>query len=53
VKVWIYKGDILPYKLSSEDKISREAAWLPARRRVSRDRADSSRLVVVVAGRAG
>jgi small subunit ribosomal protein S3 len=26
VKCWIYKGDILPYKLSSEDKISREAA---------------------------
>ncbi|MGA2519298.1 MAG: 30S ribosomal protein S3 [Acidimicrobiales bacterium] len=26
VKVWIYKGDILPYRLSSEDKISREAA---------------------------
>ncbi|HLX89348.1 MAG TPA: hypothetical protein VKR22_12935, partial [Acidimicrobiales bacterium] len=26
VKVWIYKGDILPYKLSTEDKISREAA---------------------------
>ena len=26
VKVWIYKGDILPYALSSEDKISREAA---------------------------
>src|SRR5687768_2414123 len=26
VKVWIYKGDILPYKVSSEDKISREAA---------------------------
>jgi small subunit ribosomal protein S3 len=26
VKVWIYKGDILPYQLSSEDKISREAA---------------------------
>ena len=25
-KVWIYKGDILPYSLSSEDKISREAA---------------------------
>jgi len=25
VKVWIYKGDILPYK-TSEDKISREAA---------------------------
>jgi small subunit ribosomal protein S3 len=26
VKVWIYKGDILPYKTSAEDQISREAA---------------------------
>jgi small subunit ribosomal protein S3 len=26
VKVWIYKGDILPYKTSVEDKITREAA---------------------------
>jgi small subunit ribosomal protein S3 len=26
VKVWIYKGDILPYRLSSEDKITKEAA---------------------------
>ena len=26
VKVWIYKGDILPYRSTSEDKISREAA---------------------------
>jgi small subunit ribosomal protein S3 len=26
VKVWIYKGDILPYTLSAEEKISREAA---------------------------
>src|SRR5213082_2620709 len=26
VTVWIYKGDILPYKTSAEDKISREAA---------------------------
>src|SRR6202451_1260620 len=26
VKVWIYKGDILPYKTSTEDKIPREAA---------------------------
>ncbi len=26
VKVWIYKGDILPYKTTQEDKISREAA---------------------------
>src|SRR5439155_4125862 len=26
VKVWLYKGDILPYKTAAEDKISREAA---------------------------
>jgi len=26
VKVWIYKGDIRPYKTSAEEKISREAA---------------------------
>lgn len=26
VKVWIYKGDILPYKSESETKVSREAA---------------------------
>ncbi|MCC5952145.1 MAG: 30S ribosomal protein S3 [Acidimicrobiia bacterium] len=26
VKVWIYKGEILPYKSAFEDKISREAA---------------------------
>ena len=26
VKVWIYKGDILPYKTVAEDKISAEAA---------------------------
>ena len=26
VKVWIYKGDILPYKSVNEDKITREAA---------------------------
>src|SRR5438094_1232904 len=25
VKVWIYKGEILPYKVSADDKISREA----------------------------
>jgi small subunit ribosomal protein S3 len=25
VKVWLYKGDILPYTVSSDDKISREA----------------------------
>ena len=26
VKVWIYKGDILPYRTAPEDKIAREAA---------------------------
>jgi small subunit ribosomal protein S3 len=26
VKVWLYKGDILPYKSQIEDKIAREAA---------------------------
>ena len=26
VKVWIYKGDVLPYKTSTDDKVSREAA---------------------------
>src|SRR5580658_10318568 len=26
IKVWIYKGDILPYKLSADEKIVREAA---------------------------
>ena len=26
VKVWIYKGDILPYKAQNDDKIAREAA---------------------------
>jgi small subunit ribosomal protein S3 len=26
VKVWLYKGDIVPYKTTTQDKISREAA---------------------------
>jgi small subunit ribosomal protein S3 len=26
VKVWLYRGDILPYKAQSDDKIAREAA---------------------------
>nr|MBA3604433.1 30S ribosomal protein S3 [Acidimicrobiia bacterium] len=26
VKVWLYKGDILPYKSQTDDKIAREAA---------------------------
>jgi small subunit ribosomal protein S3 len=43
VKVWIYKGEILPYKSAAEDKISKEAAMAvgetsgqgPARRVIS------------------
>ena len=42
VKVWIYKGEILPYKSAAEDKIQREAAMAvgetsgeaPSKRRV-------------------
>jgi small subunit ribosomal protein S3 len=26
VKVWLYKGDILPYKITTDDKATREAA---------------------------
>jgi small subunit ribosomal protein S3 len=26
IKVWLYKGDVLPYKITTEDKASREAA---------------------------
>src|SRR5215203_1842011 len=26
IKVWLYKGDILPYKITSDDKATREAA---------------------------
>jgi small subunit ribosomal protein S3 len=43
VKVWIYKGEILPYKSAADDKISKEAAMavgetsgeMPRRRVVS------------------
>ena len=33
VKVWIYKGDILPYKSRLEDKITREAAMAAGKSR--------------------
>ncbi|GIT75702.1 MAG: hypothetical protein Ct9H300mP31_02330 [Acidimicrobiaceae bacterium] len=39
VKVWIYKGDILPYKSLLEDKITKEARWLPGRPRARPSRA--------------
>ena len=48
VKVWIYKGEILPYKVSAEDKISREAA-LAVGETASQDR---PRRVISSGGRA-
>jgi small subunit ribosomal protein S3 len=63
VKVWIYKGDILPYKSAVEDKIAREAAMAvgetagqPGVRRVvsagggRRRKADDSETVVAPDG---
>ena len=57
VKVWIYKGDILPYKSAVEDKIAKEAAMAvgetagPGRRVVSagggRRRPDAARRAAV------
>ena len=51
VKVWIYKGDILPYKISTEDKITREAAMAVGRDlRPGAAPAGSSPPAVVAAG---
>jgi small subunit ribosomal protein S3 len=46
VKVWIYKGDILPYKAAIEDKIAREAAMA-----VGETSGQGARRVVSSAGR--
>ncbi len=45
VKVWIYKGDILPYKTQTEDKITREAAMA-----VGETAGPSGRRVIVAGG---
>ena len=45
VKVWIYKGDILPYKAVDEDKITREAAHGCRREPASRARQSSAVVV--------
>jgi small subunit ribosomal protein S3 len=62
VKVWIYKGDILPYKSAVEDKIAKEAAMAvgetagPGRRVISagggrrRPEADESGAAAPVTG---
>ena len=36
VKVWIYKGEILPYKQVGEDKIAKEAAMAVGETRAPR-----------------
>ena len=51
VKVWIYKGDILPYKVSTEDKISREAAMAVGETSGQSGPAGSSPPAVDAAGR--
>jgi small subunit ribosomal protein S3 len=43
VKVWIYKGDILPYKSPNEDKIAKEAAMAVGETSGDRPRVVSSR----------
>jgi small subunit ribosomal protein S3 len=47
VKVWIYKGDILPYKPQTDDKVMREAAMAVG----ETSGAPSARKVVSSAGR--
>ena len=48
VKVWIYKGDILPYKISSEEKITREAAMAVGE--TSGQSADGPRRLITAGG---
>src|SRR4029453_6572129 len=50
VKVWLYKGDVLPYKSQSEDKISREAAMAVGETSGAGAPAASGRRVVSLAG---
>ena len=51
VKVWIYKGEILPYKSAAEDKIAKEAAMAVGETAGGRRSAGSSAPVAVVAAR--
>jgi len=48
VKVWLYKGEILPYRASNDDKIAREAAMAVGE--TSGQSADAVRKVVSSAG---
>ena len=51
VKVWIYKGDILPYKISSEEKITREAAMAVGETSGQAGEAAPRRLITAGGGR--
>jgi len=51
VKVWLYKGDILPYKSQGQDKIAREAAMAVGE--TSGQSQQEARRVVSSAGRPG
>ena len=48
VKVWLYKGEIVPYRSANEDKIAREAAMAVGE--TSGQTADAARRVVSSAG---
>ena len=51
VKVWIYKGEILPYKQSARTRSPRKPRWRWARPPVRRSAASSAPVAVVVARR--
>ena len=51
VKVWIYKGDILPYKISSEEEITREAAMAVGETSGQGGEATPRRLITAGGGR--
>jgi small subunit ribosomal protein S3 len=51
VKVWLYKGDVLPYKSQSEEKIAREAAMAVGETSGAGGAAGSKRVVSSAAGR--
>ncbi len=51
VKVWIYKGDILPYKVSTDEKITREAAMAVGETSGQSGEAAPRRLITAGGGR--
>jgi small subunit ribosomal protein S3 len=51
VKVWLYKGDVLPYKSQSEEKIAREAAMAVGETSGAGGQAGGKRVVSSAAGR--